>query len=583
MLKYGKLISVNLEETMIKDFKFELEYKTNEGVKRVAGAENDLYAIKTEIGDDCFKLKLVTKSKIELKNAFITFGFKYEDEDKVYVNGYQSWTTSREFGKCDVQKGLAKLSDSVKLIRNFCDLFGDYNFQTYSGIAGEFHSYSYTYIKRGGLIKVLGTATERNGYTVIHHNMNANKITVQKDVEGVTVDGEYDLFDLVWTDGGYDEAFDAYFEKIGVKKPKYKRMAGYTSWYNYYGGITEKQLMRDLEGLATVGDKADIFQIDDGYQTKVGDWKTIKTDLYPHGMRYLTDNIHAKGYKAGLWMAPFNAAKDSKVVAEHPEWLIKDNRGKFELGSIAWGGAYTLDFYIPEAAAYIRSCFDTVFNDWNFDMVKLDFLYSICRTPRYNKSRGQIMTEAMEFLRDCLGDKIFLGCGVPLFPSFGVVDFCRISCDMGKSFKDPFYNAWTNQEIVSTRCAMNNTIFRRHLDGRAFGNDPDVFYLRDNNLRGKDEFTCGKSKLKFTDGQKELLAFVNSLCGNVLFVSDNVGGYSEKQREKLIETFAPTEKKVLDAEYLDEDTVSVTYVENGEAYVLTYDVQTGANRIERVE
>ena len=51
-------------------------------------------------------------------------------------------------------------------------------------------------------------------------------------------------------------------------------------------------------------------------------------------------------------------------------------------------------------------------------------------------------------------------------------------------------------------------------------NDPDVFFLRNNNL-------------KFTQEQKLLLARINNLCGNVLFVSDNAGDYDEKQLELL--------------------------------------------------
>jgi alpha-galactosidase len=53
-------------------------------------------------------------------------------------------------------------------------------------------------------------------------------------------------------------------------------------------------------------------------------------------------------------------------------------------------------------------------NEWGYHMVKLDFLYSVCLIPTKTKTRGQIMTEAMKFLRECVGDKLILGCGVPL-------------------------------------------------------------------------------------------------------------------------------------------------------------------------
>ncbi|MGN1043010.1 MAG: glycoside hydrolase family 36 protein [Christensenellales bacterium] len=566
---------------MIKEYKFSLQYKRDGKICVADGKDNDVYRIEEKKSDGKFSLILLPKQPIEMLNAYVDFNFDYEADDKVYVNGYQSWTTSREYRKDDVQIGLQGLG-KYPPVKYFCSLFGDYDFQKYPLKKGKFHSYSYTYVKRGEMLYLCGSMTERYGFTVFHHDMSKNEIRIQKDVEGVTVYGEYRIFDLYWTKGGYDEVFDAYFDNLGIAKPKYKRMTGYTSWYNYYGNITEEILSRDIDGLASLGDKADIFQIDDGYQTAVGDWKTVKKDKYPHGMKYLVDKVHGKGYKAGLWLAPFNAQKSSVVAKEHPEWFIKKPNGKPEIGSIAWGGAYTMDFYIPEVAEYIKDFFKCVFEDWGFDMVKLDFLYSICHTPRRNKSRGQIMTEAMEFLRECLGDKIFLGCGVPLFPAFGVVDFCRISCDMGKTFYDPWYMKHTNQELFSTRCAMNNTIFRRHLDGRAFGNDPDVFYCRENDVKSKDKLAVKTSWLDFTDEQRKLLATVNSMLGNVLFVSDNVGGYDAEQRKMVTEAFKPTDRKVTDANYIAKDVVAIDYIENGEKFRLTYNTVTGNNTTEKI-
>lgn len=569
---------------MQKDYRFILEYKEDGVVKSCDKKECELYSVEDRSEGSVFRLVLVPKKSIELVNAYVTCSYDYRDDDRVYVNGYQSWTTSREYQKSDVQKGLQGLG-KYRPVWDFTHIFGDYDFQHYSEKPGVFHSYSYAYVKRDGKITLMGTLTERNGFTVFHFDMNANSLCIQKDVEGVTITEPYTLHEIYTTAGEYEAAFDDFFAQLPIQKPRFDRMAGYTSWYNYYGNITEKILTRDIDGLATIGDKATIFQIDDGYQVQVGDWLTLKEDKYPNGMKPIVDKIHSYGYKAGLWLAPFNAQKSKSMVArDHLDWMIKGPDGKPEIGCIAWGGAYTLDIDIPEAREYIRNVFRGVFDDWGFDMVKLDFLYSICHLPRHNKSRGQLMTEAMEFLRECVGDKIILGCGVPLFPAFGLVDFCRISSDMGKSYKDPFYISQSNQEIFSTRCAMNNSIFRRHLDGRAFRNDPDVFYLRDNDLSGKDELWIKRiGKLKFTKEQKLLLAEINSMCGNVLFVSDNVGGYDDEQRELVKKFFTPTDRKVLDAEFVAPTKIAITYVDGkGEKYVLTFDTITGENDTKKI-
>ena len=124
------------------------------------------------------------------------------------------------------------------------------------------------------------------------------------------------------------------------------------------------------------------------------------------------------------------------------------------------------------------------------------------------------MTRAMELLRDFCGDKLILGCGVPLMPAFGLVDYCRVSCDVGLDWDNSWIMRRTNLERVSTKQAISNSIFRRQLNGRAFLSDPDVFFLRENNV-------------KLTCREKKLLADCCSLFGGMLLCSDDMSAYSE--------------------------------------------------------
>ena len=561
---------------MLKNYVFSLEYKINGILRKSEGLDNEDYSITIE-DNGYLKYILHPKKELEMINAYLSGGFEYAENARVFVNGYQSWTTTREYKRHDIQPGLKGLG-KYQPVRSFCAMFGDYSFQKYYNKPGMFHSYSYTYVNDNGNVKLLGTTNERTGYTVFHHNMNNNTLIVQKDVEGVTINEDYVIFELYETDGTYDAVFDNYFGFLNFPKPRLEHMSGYTSWYNYYGTITEEQINRDLDGLCKVGNAADIFQIDDGFQTKVGDWE-CNTKKFPGGMRKIVDKIHDCGYLAGLWMAPFSAARSSVVAKEHPEWFVKiPGTNKLQPGVISWGGGWTFDFYIKEAADHIRKCFDRVINEWGFNLVKLDFLYSVCQTPRYNKSRGQIMCEAMDFLRECVGEDVYiLGCGVPLFPAFGKVDLCRISCDVATTFPETILNKTTNQEFISAKNAMNNTVFRRHLNGRVWVNDPDVFYLRDNDLRGTDPFFVSKGILRFTEEQKLLLAEVNNTCGDVLFVSDNVGGYSDEKLELVKKFFIKTNRQVIDAEYVTNQDVVLTYKEDGKVKKLKYNVYTGKN------
>ena len=49
------------------------------------------------------------------------------------------------------------------------------------------------------------------------------------------------------------------------------------------------------------------------------------------------------------------------------------------------------------------------------------------------------MWDAMKFLRQITGDKLILGCGVPLASCIGIVEYCRIGCDVALTWEDEVY------------------------------------------------------------------------------------------------------------------------------------------------
>ena len=528
--------------------------------------ENDHFKIDFAFTDDALKATLKAKTAILLKSFKIRFSHRFLPGDVFFGNGYQAWTTSREYRAADRMKDMIPLA-ATRPLKELAGISGDWRFVKFPEKTGEFFSHTYTYIRNGDELLFLGSLSEKTGFTVIFADFNGGALTVCKDVDGAYAAGEYELLDAVILRGGYDEVFDAYFARMGLKKPRVDHMSGYTSWYNYFQKIDEDIILRDLNALDRVKDSVSIFQVDDGYETFVGDWLDQNSAKFPHGMKYIADRIHEKGYMAGLWLAPFNLQRASRTYREHPDWVIQGPNGKPLLGCAGWGGAYTMDIYNPEARDYIKHFFDVVLNKWGYDMVKLDFLYSQCMYPRNGKSRGQIMCEAMAFLRECCGDKLILGCGVHHGASFGYIDACRISCDVDLKYGGKFYNKLhVNNEVPSAQNAITNAVFRRHLDGRAFCNDPDVFFLRYSNL-------------EFTREQKLLLAGINHICGNVLFVSDNAEEYTDDDIEIVKKAFSKSDVKVLSAGYVTDDDIELRLLKDGEEKTLAFNIKTGRSNI----
>ena len=224
-------------------------------------------------------------------------------------------------------------------------------------------------------------------------------------------------------------------------------------------------------------------------------------------------------------------------MRDHPDWFLTDDNGKpVKAGyNPGWSGFfYSLDVANPAVRSYLRDVFDLVLHTWHFDLVKLDFLYAACRKAPEGKTRGQVMSESMQFLRDIVGDRLILGCGVPLGPAFGQVDFCRIGGDVALKWEDRLLSTIHYRERVSTVCALRNAISRRHLNGVAFWNDPDVTILRD----------TGNS---LTEAQRRTLFLVNQAMGGLVFTSDDISSYTDAQLRQYLSQFPFSVKSIEDA------------------------------------
>lgn len=542
-------------------FILKLTYTENGTAKTVTESNEDLSFVILE-KNNIVEVKLNAKKKLTIENATLETSYIFRDDSLFFSNGFQSWTDTRECGKRDKLTDIGVLGKTIIGKKMGLRWVGDYTFTEYSARHGVFHSASYTYVRNGSVYDLFGAITEKNGYMTIYGDMTENKLNFVKDVEGVEFLGETVLMSIAVISGGYDEVFDKYFDMMKIKPITTNKIKGYTSWYNYYSHINEQCITRDLDALAKVTSDINVFQIDDGYQTKVGEWLSLNAEKFPNGLEPIVTKIHKNKLKAGLWLAPFGIQRTSEMVKTHSDWLIKNEKGKPICVGANWGGFYAIDIYNKEARAYLKKVFNTVLNEWKFDLVKLDFLYAAAILPRNGKSRGEIMYDAMDFIRECVGDKKeILACGVQMMPCFGKVEFMRIGADMGLCWKHTLQRKMSHREDVSTPNALGNSLYRRHLNGRAFLCDPDVFLLRDYNI-------------KFTFEQRKLLAKVIKLFGGVLFTSDDVSRYNAEQLACMRETFKESEMKVIDVNRIGNIAV-INYIENGVEAEIRFNIVTG--------
>jgi alpha-galactosidase len=513
-----------------------------------------------------YSIMLHPKRAVRVEKLELEFAVRYSSGDRIFCNGFQSWTETRNFSTGE------RIPDMNWLLRPFAERLGDYRLLR-DGDRSPLHAWTCSYIERaGGGFAFWGGTLERSGWTLVRHEPETGICRVEKDLRGLTLEHSFPAFDCLVAEGNALEPLlklwaDA---RENTTRPPARKILGWTSWYRHYTRIDESVVTDNLRALRHFREelpeelarpeRADwVFQIDDGWQETTGDWALVRS-AFPKGMGAAAEEIRKAGFLPGLWMAPFAVSEHSKLYRKYPDWLLRDAKGKpLRVGyNPYWKGWYgALDFYRKDVQDYVASIIWQAREQWGFSLLKLDFLFAAALAPPPHKTRGQAMYDAMAFLRECAGPARILACGVPLGSAFGLVDYCRIGPDVHLSWEHRLLKWLGARERLDTRQSLVNTFARRFLDQTAFRIDPDVVVLREKGHRLRAD-------------QRQHLLTVNTLLGSVLFTSDHFGELSGETRTK----FAAAIDVFLNAEVL-----SAECSENGR-YALSVAFRGRIHRLE---
>lgn len=504
-----------------------------------------------ENGGERWSVFLHPKQDVTIQRLEIQFDLQLPPDARFFANGYQSWSESRLLG---LNEAIPRLHPWTKKLLGY---YGDGYLPDIPRGRGRLHSWTYTYVLRNAVpgIQFFGSLNESTGFTLFLYDQPKGMLRVRKDMDGLQLSHSFPALDFWTAEGKEQEIFDRYFQALEIKPPAPSSVISWTSWHKYFTRISEEILLQNLDGVANSGLPFSHFLIDDGWQTATGDWLSVKPAI-PQGLGFLAQKIRERGLSPGLWFAPFVAAKHSDLARKHPEWLLKDNKGG--LLKAAWNPYwgdwyYALDFYNNEVRNHLGGVFHTILDKWGYELLKLDFLYAVCLAPPPGKTRGQVMYEAMEFLRKLAGTKTTLACGVPLGAAFGLADFCRIGGNIHLAWEHRFLNFFHFRERLSTLASLRSMLGRWQLNGRAFHNDPDAFILRYENQ-------------KLTPEQQQTVLTVNALLGKLLFTSDDVSKYSPEQTCELEAALELRGSRVTAVFEMGKDVFRIDFENDGKRY-----------------
>lgn len=507
--------------------------------------------------------EIIAKNNFSLSDAWI------------HIGGWQSWNPGYEIPP--EKKQLSLHCHIVKPFNRYLEMPGSLSKESKNIILGHFVTYLrwnnfyICFASTGNIQQILPPVQfifNRNENTIGIELCDTGKYwkknELQAEIEIFYAESYFELKDKLKSFFGSSESSsDFYSNRFDQIDFLGKTAAGWESWYNHYSFIDEKLILEDLETLSTTNNILTlgqfnniVFQIDDGWESALGDW-TIRKDRFPEGLKSLTDKIAEKNYIPGLWIAPFVIDLRCSVAKQHSEWILKNSNkkpipagfnplwgDKFGKNQPGFPGSfYCLDLSIPDVIDYLDKIIERAIEEWGFRYLKLDFLYAGmingCRKnpgaayEYYAKAIKQLTSRKI----NSKGEKIaYLGCGAPFELSFTDLPLCRIGCDT--------YEHWENNLPKKLQINGRNSAYLNLTDsiGRAFwdkiiyANDPDVIFIRNENC-------------SLTRKQKLLIGTVAALFGSQIMYSDDPGKSNSKEEIKLTEEIIKIFEKYKNEEF----------------------------------
>ncbi|MFN8052297.1 MAG: glycoside hydrolase family 36 protein [Acidimicrobiales bacterium] len=340
-------------------------------------------------------------------------------------------------------------------------------------------------------------------------------------------------------DGAFQRVIDAAGDAMSALGRDRPHPSGWCSWYYYFTKVTEADVMANLDVLAADGVRGPTFgceyvMVDDGHQQAIGDWLTTN-EKFPSGMAAVAKRITDAGFDAGIWWAPFIVSATSEVARRHPEWLVRNERGRPILGLLNPGWGITnpmrvLDTTRPDVLEHLRSIAATIANEWGYRIQKIDFLYAaslpgVRHDP--TATRAQALRRGIEAVRAGAGDDGFvLGCGCPLGPAVGLVDALRIGADVTPRWSNALARTvGRDRHALATSNALLNTLTRVPFDRSWFLNDPDCLMVRD-------------SDTKLTLEEVRLMCTIFGMTDGMVVLSDRMDRVSPERAAMVGRTHA---------------------------------------------
>jgi len=309
---------------------------------------------------------------------------------------------------------------------------------------------------------------------------------------------------------------------------------GWMSWNAYFDAATEKDNL-DEASIAARKLKPFGLQIwsieswqENSERLPVSNFHNLNLQAspakFPHGMKWLAEQIRALGFRPGIWTVPWGTGNENFYRA-HRAWFLHDPQGQ---PMHNWNGRYVLDPTQPEVRRFMEETLHRMSAEWGYEFFKIDGMSGtgpylsahFFERPEVRAAFRQPVADpyqlCIETFRRGIGqDRIFLACqGHYTGPEVGWADASRLGADMVEPGQPPRWHNYLNQARMTLAQLFTNNLI--------WYNDPDTLMVG-------EAAPLSVARIATT---------VVALPGQLTFISDKLGQLAP-ERMRLLQQALP--------------------------------------------
>ncbi|MBO0458216.1 alpha-galactosidase [Enterococcus hulanensis] len=144
------------------------------------------------------------------------------------------------------------------------------------------------------------------------------------------------------------------------------------SWEMTYYDVNDRLIFDLIDAANDLGFETVV--LDDGWygkrnssKTSLGDWN-VDTKKFPNGIKPLVDYAKKRNIGFGIWFEPEMISPDTKLIQEHPDWVMRNKNYEPILGR----SQYVLDLTIPDVQQFIFKTLAKSINEFGVNYIKWD-------------------------------------------------------------------------------------------------------------------------------------------------------------------------------------------------------------------